>query len=70
MEGGLAIHSTGAVVKPGETILELLPSSDCLLVEVKVLPKDIDNLSIGQAWDVRFLGLQQRTTPTLHGVGK
>ena len=45
-----------------------MPRFDRLLVEIKVQPQDIDNLAIGQASDVRFLGFQQRTTPTLHGV--
>ena len=64
---GLAVHAENAVIKPGETILELVPSEDRLLVEVRVEPQDIDNVAIGQQAEVRILAFKQRTTPTLKG---
>lgn len=64
---GLTVHAVDSVVKPGDTILEIVPSDDLLLVEVQVQPHDIDNVSIGQEAEVRFLAFKQRDTPTLHG---
>ncbi|MDZ5697092.1 HlyD family type I secretion periplasmic adaptor subunit [Chelativorans sp. M5D2P16] len=63
----MAVHSEDAVIKGGETILEIVPSGDRLLVEVRVRPQDIDNVAIGQPADVRMLAFKQRTTPTLAG---
>lgn len=61
----LKVHSRNAVIRPADTILEIVPSGDRLLVEVRVQPQDIDNISIGQETDVRVLAFKQRTTPTL-----
>ncbi len=65
---GLSVHAEDAVIKGGETILELVPSGDPLLFEVQVQPQDIDNVVIGQEAEVRILAFKQRTTPTLKGA--
>ena len=65
---GLTVHAEDAVIKGGETILELVPSGDRLLFEIKVQPQDIDNVAIGQQAEVRILAFKQRTTPTLKGA--
>ena len=65
---GLAVHANGAVIKPAETIMEIVPSDDRLLVEVQVEPQDIDNVALGQDAEVRMLAFKQRTTPTLKGI--
>ena len=65
---GLVVHGANAVVQPGETLLEIVPSGDLLLVEVRVQPQDIDNVAIGQPAEVRILAFKQRTTPTMEGV--
>ncbi|PKG39278.1 HlyD family type I secretion periplasmic adaptor subunit [Psychromonas sp. Urea-02u-13] len=43
------LHKTtlGGVVKPGEVLLEIVPSEDKLLVEAKIIPKDIAFLYVG-----------------------
>lgn len=65
---GLAVHASEAVIKPAETILEIVPSGDRLLIEVQVEPQDIDNVAIGQKAEIRMLAFKQRTTPTLKGT--
>lgn len=65
---GLTVFATDSVVKPGETIMEIVPSDDRLTVEVKVQPQDIDNVSLGQSSKVRLLAFNQRTVPTLAGT--
>ena len=65
---GLSVHAEDAVIKGGETVLELVPSGDRLLFEVQVQPQDVDNVVIGQEAEVRILAFQQRTTPTLTGA--
>lgn len=43
----LHITTLGGVVKPGEVLLEIVPSQDKLLVEAKIIPKDIAFLHTG-----------------------
>ncbi len=64
---GLAVHTVGGVLQPGETLLEIVPENDLLIVEAKVLPVDVDNIQIGLGADVQFTAFSQRTTPKLHG---
>lgn len=48
------VSTVGGVVQPGETIVEIVPSEDSLLVEAKIKQSDIGFLSIGQAAKVRI----------------
>lgn len=64
----LTVHAQGVVIRPGETFLELVPTDDKLIVEVKVAPQDIDNVAVGQVSEIRMLAFKQRTTPTLDGA--
>jgi adhesin transport system membrane fusion protein len=42
------INTLGGVVKPGESIMDIVPLDGVLLVEAKVRPKDVAFLEIGQ----------------------
>ncbi|MDR2573160.1 MAG: HlyD family type I secretion periplasmic adaptor subunit [Desulfovibrio sp.] len=42
------INTVGGVVKPGEPIMDIVPLDDTLLVESRVMPKDVAFLSPGQ----------------------
>jgi HlyD family type I secretion membrane fusion protein len=61
------LHTIGGVVKPGETLLELVPDHDSLVIEARVRPNDIQDLTPGLDADVRFPTFKQRTTPILRG---
>lgn len=50
----LLFNTVGAVVQPGNPIVEVVPLEDALLLEANILPKDIAFLSPGQAAVVRF----------------
>ena len=43
----LHITTLGGVVQPGQVLLEIVPSEDKLLVEAKIIPKDIAFLHVG-----------------------
>ncbi|MEE4016096.1 HlyD family efflux transporter periplasmic adaptor subunit, partial [Roseibium sp. FZY0029] len=62
----LAVHTIGGVIAPGETILQIVPREDQLIVETQVRPVDIDQMSPGQQARVRFPSFDQRTTPELN----
>ena len=63
----LQVHTVGGVVRGGETLLEIVPDRDHLVVQVNVRPTDVDAVSLGQPTEVRFSAFKQRTTPTLKG---
>jgi len=61
----LSVFGIGGVISPSEVIMFLVPENDVLLVEAKIRPVDIDQLSLGQKARVRFSSFDQRTTPEL-----
>ena len=40
----LKVHTIGAVVRPGDVLMELVPENDTLIVNARVSPLDIDNI--------------------------
>jgi HlyD family secretion protein len=63
----LRLFTLGAVVKPGDTVLELVPDQDRLVAEVNVQPSDIDVVFPGLKSEVRLPAFKQRLVPFLHG---
>jgi HlyD family secretion protein len=61
----LTVHAPGAVIEPGETIMSIVPRADLLVVDMKVQPRDIDQIDVGSKTAIRILAANQRTTPTL-----
>jgi HlyD family type I secretion membrane fusion protein len=61
------VHTVGGVVRGGETLLEIVPNDDQLVIEVQLRPQDVDEVAVGQPTEVRLSGFKQRTTPTLQG---
>ena len=59
---GLKVHTTGGVIKPGEPLLEIVPSSDRLIVEAQIDPQDIDVVYAGLAAQVRLTPFTQRAS--------
>jgi adhesin transport system membrane fusion protein len=50
----LLANTVGGVVQPGKDIVEIVPLDDALLLEAKVMPKDIAFIHPGQAATVKF----------------
>ncbi|WP_237371928.1 HlyD family efflux transporter periplasmic adaptor subunit [Rhizobium sp. SL42] len=59
----LALHTVGGVVAPGETVMQIVPINDSLVVEARIQPADIDQVNPGQGAVLRFSAFNQRTTP-------
>lgn len=62
----LSVHTIGGVVAPGETVMQIVPREDQLIIEAQVQPVDIDQLAPGQVARIRFPSFDQRTTPELN----
>ncbi len=63
----LYYHTPGGVVESGRPIMEILPDSEPLIIEVQIPRTDIDSVRRGQPATVRLTALNQRTTPVLNG---
>ena len=50
---GFIVNSLQSVIKPGETIMEIVPAGGILIVESKVTTSDIGHVSIGQQAEVK-----------------
>lgn len=64
----MRVHTTGGVIGPGETLMEIVPSGDRLLVEAEIDPSDIDIVYPGLETQVRLTALPQRNSQPLLGV--
>jgi HlyD family type I secretion membrane fusion protein len=61
-------HTSGGVVEPGRSILDLLPVDENLLIEVRVRPQDIDHVRVDQEATIRLNFMNARSTPMLTGT--
>ncbi len=64
------VHTTNGVIAPGQTIMEIIPTDQPLIIDVKVEPKDRDSVRSGQKADVRFTAFSQRSTLPVAGQVK
>ena len=61
-------NTVGGVIAAGDPVMLIVPESDNLTVEVKVDPKDIDQVQLGQTVVLRFTSFNVRTTPEINGT--
>ena len=64
----MQVHSTGAVIQPGERLLDVVPGNEKLVIEARVNPTDIDIVHAGLPAQVRLVAFNQRVTPTVAGT--
>jgi len=63
----LSVHTIGGVIANGETIMQIVSRQDSLVVEAKVAPQDIDQVSNGSKVIARIVAGNQRTMPDVSG---
>lgn len=49
----LKMFTVGGVIRPGDPIMDIVPSSDVLVVRAKVVPIDVDRIAAGDVVEVR-----------------
>ena len=64
---GLRVHAVGAVVDPGEALMDLVPADEPLVIEAQVAPGDIQNVQLGQKAELRFAAFRGRAAPIIDG---
>ncbi|MCK8043491.1 HlyD family type I secretion periplasmic adaptor subunit [Shewanella sp. 1CM18E] len=63
----MSIHSIGAVISPGQVLMELVPESDEMIVEAYVRPEDIDVVYVGLSTQVRLTAYDSREAIPMQG---
>ncbi|MEQ8817612.1 MAG: HlyD family type I secretion periplasmic adaptor subunit [Thalassobaculum sp.] len=63
----LKFFGPGAVVAPGEPILDIVPRGDSKILIAQIRPSDIDMVRVGQAAEVRLLAYDMRNVEPLDG---
>ncbi|MEW5728817.1 MAG: HlyD family type I secretion periplasmic adaptor subunit [Pseudomonadota bacterium] len=64
---GLQVHTVGAVLQPGDRIMEIVPQNETLVVEARIRPEDIDRVHAGREARVRFRTFLRGLTPPAEG---
>jgi HlyD family secretion protein len=71
-QDGIVFQSTantvGGVITAGDPIMLIVPENDQLMIEVKIDPKDIDQIQLDQPVVLRFSSFNIRTTPEINGT--
>ena len=65
---GLSVYTIGAVIRPGDTILEIVPSKDELVIGARVRPVDIDKVSQLMQARIRIASYKQHEFPEFNGI--
>lgn len=61
----MQVFTVGGVIKPGQTLMSVIPRDELLLVSAKIQTHEIDQVYIGQPALVRISAFKQRVTPEL-----
>ncbi|MCR9257299.1 MAG: HlyD family type I secretion periplasmic adaptor subunit [Alphaproteobacteria bacterium] len=67
---GLKVFTQGAVIRPGDPLLDIVPDDQPLVIQAQIEPQDADVVFPGLQAEVRFSALNQRTTPIVFGEVK
>jgi HlyD family type I secretion membrane fusion protein len=63
----LKVHTIGAVIRPGDVLMEIVPDNDVLVVAAKVSSLDINHVQVGLPTEVRLPSFKARSTPIAIG---
>jgi len=63
----MSIYTRGGVIRPGEPVLDIVPTGEELIIEAKVNTTDIEKLHIGQSTRIRLTGFDQTDIPEAIG---
>jgi HlyD family secretion protein len=64
----MQVFGAGAVIRPAEPVLFIVPQDRPLIIGVRVAPIHIDQIRVGQPVFLRFAAFDSRTTPELTGT--
>lgn len=65
---GLKFKTLGGVIRPGEPILDIVPSDETLVIEARISPTDVDDVRIGLPAYVMFPSYALRHMKRIDGM--
>lgn len=63
----LKVFTIGQVIGPGDTLLEIVPDDEGLVINAQVSPLDIERVTVDMEAEVRFSGFKAREIPVVFG---
>ncbi|MDB5792856.1 MAG: secretion protein HylD [Massilia sp.] len=63
----LKFTSPGAILRPGESIAEIVPSDARLMLEAHIRPEEINHVHLRQKARIKFTALKYRSAPMVEG---
>jgi len=63
----LTVTTQGSVIRPGEILMQIVPSDEILLVDAHIAPTDVDNVYPGLQTEVRFSAFKARLADVVLG---
>lgn len=64
----LRFTTVGAVVRPGEPLVDIAPDQGAMIIKAQFSPNDVDSVHAGQTVEIRFTTFHQRNIPVIQGV--
>lgn len=64
----MQVTTIGGVVRPGETLLQIVPVGEGVAFRTRISPGSVDQVYPGQPATLRFPAFNQRRTPELQGM--
>ena len=65
---GLAVQTVGAVIAPGQRVMDIVPAGAPLIVEARIPPHIVDRVKVGLRADVRFSAFAHSPQLTVPGT--
>ena len=65
---GLTIFTIGGVITPGQKLMDVVPENQPLVIEARVKPNDVTDLTVGRKTEIRITAFHDRQMPKLNGV--
>lgn len=62
---GLNVFTVGGVIAAGQRLMDIVPDHAELVVGARVAPDDADDIAVGQAGELRMVGMHDRSLPIL-----
>ncbi len=66
----LGVHGPGAAIVPGQTVMEIVPADDALVLSLQIKPTNIDEVHPGQTVLIQLLAFQHQYELELTGTLK
>lgn len=64
----LSVRAAGRVIQPADVLMEIVPSTQEMVVEASIKPEEVDDVAPGMAAEVKLTAFNQRLMPRLRAT--